>query len=75
MPRPRSSFVMTDCHFGDTDNSSHTKMPTSPPGQQKCHVYGLFIGNESDDTTKTAQAISFTTPPASLIFSLKKGGD
>ena len=31
-----------------------------------------FILSESDDTTETVQAISFTTPPASLIFRLKK---
>jgi hypothetical protein len=36
------------------------------------HNFMQFIGNESDDTTKTAQAISFTTPPASLIFRLQK---
>ena len=32
-----------------------------------------FMENESDDTTITAQAISFTTPPTSLIFRLQQG--
>ena len=67
--RPRLGLVMADYY-----DKSQTKIPTSPRDNKNAnglHNSVRFIGNESDDTTKTAQAISFTTPPTSLIFRLR----
>jgi len=75
--------VVGDCEETHT-KKRHSVIPSDADDRcqqvsdKNTHEYGLhkfmrFIRDESDGTTKTAQAISFTTPPASLIFRLKKG--